>query len=233
MEASSNSSTGTLIETFLALASPSLDDIAYGVIPNPFSEYATSRAVSNQTSLYMLDGGLSGQGIPIVPFLQPQREVDVIFGIAVHPLQVCINANRIVVADGESVTTMNTTDGSALYETYTFSRREGLSRMPPVPNNRTYTREGLVSHASFFGCYDKSLTTIIYMPDTTATLDSDETFSFSPSDINTLIQAGTNMVTQSNDTKWPMCVACAVMHKSVTDLPSACRKCLEDYCWTN
>ena len=145
---------------------------------------------------------------------------------------VFIEANRLPVADDETVTAMNITDGSALYATYTAARREGLSRMPAVPDNHVYVGEDLVSRASFFGCHDTNVATIIYMPDTTATLDTAENFAFSPSDINTLIQAGTDMVTQSNDSEWPMCVACAVMHKAVTDLPSVCTACLQKYCWT-
>lgn len=73
---------GKLAEEFLSIASPSLNDSVYGVVPNPFLDYAPSVGIHNRTSLYMLDGGLSGQGIPIFPFLQPQRNVDVIFGMA-------------------------------------------------------------------------------------------------------------------------------------------------------
>lgn len=125
----------------------------------------------------------------------------------------------------------NTTDGTALYATYLAAQRAGLSRMPPVPTNRTYTSEKLASRPSFFGCYNESLTTIIYMPDTTATLNNADTFSFTPSDIVALIQAGTNLVTQSNGAEWALCVACAMMHKSPAALPSTCTGCLEKCCW--
>lgn len=65
----------------LAAADPLLevaDSTTFGVIPNPFYKYPKSTAVNKDTYLYMLDGGDTGEGMPIWPWIQSQRQIDVI-----------------------------------------------------------------------------------------------------------------------------------------------------------
>lgn len=54
----------------------------FGIVPNPFYGDASAGEIQKRDYLYMADGGDSGQGIPIFPFLQPERKVDVLFGLS-------------------------------------------------------------------------------------------------------------------------------------------------------
>jgi lysophospholipase len=59
---------------------PNLESSPYGIVPNPFYHSKRAGKVNERQDLYMQDGGYTGQGIPIFPFIQPERQVDVIFG---------------------------------------------------------------------------------------------------------------------------------------------------------
>jgi lysophospholipase len=59
---------------------PNVESSPYGIVPNPFYRSKRAGKVNERQDLYMQDGGYTGQGIPIFPFIQPEREIDVIFG---------------------------------------------------------------------------------------------------------------------------------------------------------
>lgn len=62
------------------------EESPFGIVPNPFYEAQNAGDIQKRDYLYMADGGDTGQGIPIFPFLQPERDVDVIFGsFSTHP----------------------------------------------------------------------------------------------------------------------------------------------------
>ncbi|GMF07651.1 unnamed protein product [Ambrosiozyma monospora] len=69
-----------LLEDFLEDLSDDKNDIAE-YYPNPFykSEWAETKTIVDDTSLYLVDGGEDLQNIPLQPLIQPEREVDVIF----------------------------------------------------------------------------------------------------------------------------------------------------------
>lgn len=55
---------------------------------------------------------------------------------------------------------------------------------------------------------------------------------------NALVLNGYNLATQGNgtlDSNWPTCVGCAILSRSLdrtgTEVPSACKKCFDQYCW--
>lgn len=59
---------------------PNVESSPYGIVPNPFYRSKRAGKVNERQDLYMQDGGYTGQGIPIFPFIQPERKIDVIFG---------------------------------------------------------------------------------------------------------------------------------------------------------
>lgn len=189
----------------------------YGIIPNPFYQSSEVGTIRNQENLYGTDGGYSGQVIPIFPWIQPERDVDVIF-----------------VVDTESNGPTNTTDGSAIYSTYLSAQENGLTKMPVVPTVEQFAAQNLSARAQFYGCHDPSVATIIFLPDTELGFVSSSAFFFTPEQINRTFDGGEAMVTQSqsdDEQQWPACVACGILQKTDTQLPGICTICLQTYCW--
>lgn len=190
----------------------------YGIIPNPFYESSETGVIRNQEEIFGTDGGDSGQGIPIFPFIQPTRNVDVIF-----------------IVDTESSDATNITDGSSLYATYLSAQENDLTKMPAVPTVEEFAAQNLSSRAQFFGCHDPEVTTLIFLPDTELGFITSSTFLFAPEQLNRTFDGGLAMVTQSQqkhpDLDWPTCLACGILHKKSRDLPEACTACLDAYCW--
>lgn len=187
----------------------------YGIIPNPFYESSKVGIIRDQENIYGTDGGYSGQGIPIFPWLQPERGVDVIF-----------------VVDAATALPTNITNGSSIYETYLSAQQKSVPRMPLVPTPDQLVEQNLTSSAQFYGCHDMSVATIIYLPNTESA-DAPTDFMATAEQVNSTIADGVTMVTQSQsgDSDWASCLACAIVHKNATSLPDICTGCLERYCW--
>lgn len=107
----------------------------------------------------------------------------------------------------------------------------GLQTMPVVPDSATFLAQNLSQHATFFGCNDTAAATLIYIPNTPETGYPSSDFFFSPADIENVFGGGIEMATQFNNTQWPTCVACGILHKQLAVLPDACGACLQKYCW--
>lgn len=211
-----NNTLATLISTLFPNISSSNP---YGIIPNPFYQSSEAGIIRSQENIYGTDGGYSGQVIPIFPWLQPARAVDVIF-----------------VVDATTALPSNITNGTSVYETYLSAQKKGLPRMPLVPTPDQLVQQNLTSRAQFYGCHDPSVATLIYLPNTELA-DAPTEFLATPEQINSTIAGGTAMVTQSQSAddsaaEWASCLACAIVHKNVTTaLPDVCTGCLEKYCW--
>lgn len=104
--------------------------------------------------------------------------------------------------------------------------------MPFVPTSDQLVEQNLSSSAQFYGCHDKSVATIIYLPNTESG-DAPTGFTATAEQVNSTIAEGVTMVTQSQsgDSDWASCLACAIVHKNATSLPDICTGCLERYCW--
>lgn len=185
----------------------------YGIIPNPFYQDAEAGSIQSQQNLYMADGGFTGQVIPIFPFIQDERNVDV-----------------IILVDTESDTSNTITDGSAVYATYLSAQANGLAKMPIVPTQEQFRAQNLSSRPSFYGCYDEDKTTLVFLPNTDETIVA--AFQYTPDQVQFVFNGGYNMATANNDTEWAGCLACGIMHKSPWELPDSCDACLEKYCWS-
>ena len=191
----------------------------FAVYPNPFYQYTGSPTVSSQPSLYLVDGGESGQNNPIWPFIQPARSVDV-----------------LIVNDNSADTSDNWPNGTEIYETYQQAQADGLGRMPVIPPVSTFISEGLNKRPVFFGCNTPNTLTIVYIPNSQYTFPSNEpTFKlqYSKSDTDAMIANGVQIITKGGDAGWPTCLACAVVKKTGGTLPSACTACFSTYCYSS
>lgn len=103
--------------------------------------------------------------------------------------------------------------------------------MPAVPSVATQLATNFSASAHFLGCHKSSQTTIIYLPNSLETQYSSDTFAFTPEAIADVIAKGTDIVTQSDSTEWPKCLACAIIHKDITSLSEDCTSCLQKYCY--
>ena len=154
--------------------------------------------------------------MPLLPFVQDERDIDVIF-----------------IIDGDTTTNNNITNGLWPYNTYLAAQRQGLEKMPIVPSSAQFVEQSLYTRAQFYGCHDQNVTTLIYFPNTNETEISATLYFYTPEQINSTFSGGAGMVSQGGDEEWPACLACGIMHKSDVALPEVCVACLEKYCWTS
>ncbi|CRK40403.1 hypothetical protein BN1708_008193, partial [Verticillium longisporum] len=205
--------------------------------PNPFFGWNPTNESANHESdqLSLVDGGMDLQNIPLHPLIQPSRAVDVIFAV-----------------DASADTAFNWPNGTALRATYD---RAGTAigngtLFPPVPDAETFVNQRLNQRPTFFGCDADNFTLeagqsvpplIVYVPNAPYTAHSNvSTFqpSYPTAQRDAIIRNGFNAATQGNatvDTEWPVCVACAVLsrslHRGNEAVPEACTRCFERYCW--
>ncbi|RDW77383.1 lysophospholipase-3 [Coleophoma cylindrospora] len=197
----------------------------YGTYANPFYNYESSTQVPNsannisaQTSLNLVDGGEALQNNPIWPFLQPSREVDV-----------------IIVNDNSADSSGNFPNGTEILTTYVQSLNHNLTKMPYIPSVDTFIAEGLDQRATFFGCNDTSVITIVYLPNYNWTYSSGVSTSqlaYSEAETASMIENGNSIITQGGKAGWATCLGCAIMYKTGEALPAACTSCMTEYCYT-
>ncbi|SCU91200.1 LAFA_0F02410g1_1 [Lachancea sp. 'fantastica'] len=226
-----------IIGDFLKDLSGDYDDIAI-YNPNPFknipyiaSNY--SQSIVESENLFLVDGGEDGENIPLVPMLQKERDVDVIFAL-----------------DNSADTDEYWPAGLSLIATYErqFGPQGKDLVFPYVPDFDTFINKGLNSKPTFFGCDASNLThlshtppLIVYMPNNRQSYNSNtSTFkmSYSSSQRMSMFQNGFEAVTRNNltdDSGFAGCIACAIMRRKQESLnatlPQECTKCFQDYCW--
>jgi len=204
--------------------------------PNPFHQWSSAtKSIADSTELALVDGGEDLQNIPLTPLIEPKRNIDVIFAI-----------------DSSADTPQNWPNATALRATWdrSLSPIANGTLFPPVPDANTFVNLGLNSRPTFFGCDPANFTLgpgqvvpplIVYIPNAPYTAMSNvSTFTSTYSDAqrNDIIRNGFDVATQGNgtfDEKWPACVACAVLSRSLwrsgTPMPSECANCFSRYCW--
>ncbi|CDH08393.1 probable Lysophospholipase [Zygosaccharomyces bailii ISA1307] len=235
-----------LITHFLKELSDEEDDIAI-YAPNPFykTDYVyqnSTKGLVNSDDLFLVDGGEDDENIPLVPLLQKERGVDIIFAL-----------------DNSADTELYWPDGASL--TYTYDRQfgkqgKGQLAFPYVPDVETFVDEdvetfvdeGLNQKPVFFGCDADNLTDlaytpplVIYVPNAKHSYPSNQsTFKLSYSDKERLgmIRNGFEAATRNNltdDSNFAGCVACAIMRRRQQSLnatfPKECQQCFSNYCW--
>ncbi|KAG5367708.1 Lysophospholipase 1 [Yarrowia sp. C11] len=228
---------GILIEDLMKLLEMiNAAEYRVGVIsPNPF--YKLDDLPSNQTIsrvLPMCDGGYDGEGIPILPFLQPEREVDV-----------------VIAMDPAADTPEGWPTGEALRRTAGKSEWEfGEGIFPQIPDRETFLNDNLTTKPVFFGCnitslkqYDNSdrySPVIIYIPMMNISYLSNfstEKLLYSHEESLGTVNNGYNMMTRTNltdDENWGKCLGCVSILREMQRLNETvdgCESCFSDYCY--
>jgi lysophospholipase len=193
-----------------------LDEIAS--FRNPFFWWFSPREIREDHTLRIVDGGASGQNVPVWPFVVHARArlVDVLF-----------------VSDSSDDTPGGFPNGTALRQTFVRAQAMLLFRMPVVPEPITFLRRGYNKRAVFFGCSDPNVMTLVYLPNRDWTFPSGQsTFrtQYDPSETAGMIANGEAVASQGGDPDWPTCLACVIMKKTTIKLPDACDACFQKYC---
>jgi lysophospholipase len=218
------------------------DDIA-DYSPNPFLGFNNQSNPSSQTNrLTLVDGGEDLQNLPLIPLIQPQRNVDVIFAV---------DSSADTVPPTTSA--QNWPNGTSLVAT--FQRTSNVTMQngtafPYIPDTNTFVNLGLNNRPTFFGC-DASNTTgkgispiVVYIPNAPYVFQSNtstfDKLAYSNEERNAMIQNGYDVATMANSTMsgfedWSTCVGCAVISRSLSrngeNVPDACKQCFTKYCW--
>lgn len=198
--------------------------------PNPFKGWNPEENYNtDEDRLTLVDGGSDLQNIPYHPHINIERRVDVVFSF------------------DNSADNNNWPDGASPIATYERSQTdiaEGTG-FPVIPGKSTFLNLGLNTRPTFFGCDSSNVTEthplIVYIPNYPYIYNSStSTFrmTYNESERDAMIQNGWAVATQLNSTRdeeWPVCVGCAMLHRSFertnTTIPEACEQCFDRYCW--
>lgn len=216
-------SASSLIENFAALVAPPgqpgvPEREIFGLFPNPFQNLPGSTAVSDLSTLELVDGGVgvAPQGDPIWPFLH-RPDVDV-----------------VIVNDNSAETMGNYPNGSGIFHTYEAAVNAGLTRMPTIPPVSTFVAEGLNQKPTFFGCDSNDALTIIFIPNYNYTYDSGQNtlkIQYNRNETDGMVANGVQIANYGGKDDWPLCLACGIMKKSGGSLPDGCDACFDEYCF--
>lgn len=202
------------------------DDVATYL--NPFYGWDTGDdPISSMENLTLVDGGETGENVPLEPFLQPARQVDAI------------------IAFDNSDNVNGWPSGKSLYLTYekalNHSKMYNIpSLMPQVPSPAGFINQGLNSRPTFFGCNDTHLPIVIYIPNYPYTYQSNEdTFKldYSKEEALGMIENGRRVLNLNGTiSRWPQCLTCALMDNAVMEQDGAtrsveCETCFDAFCW--
>ncbi|EDO17416.1 hypothetical protein Kpol_1037p12 [Vanderwaltozyma polyspora DSM 70294] len=232
-----NSFIQDIVRHYLVDLSNESDDIAI-YAPNPFkntnhikSNY--SQVLSETDYLFLVDGGEDQQNIPLVPLLQKERDIDVIFAL-----------------DNSADTNNSWPNGASLVNTYQrqFESQGVNIAFPYVPDTNSFVNLGLNRKPTFFGCEASNMTSlrqtpplVVYIPNSKYSYASNQStfkMSYSKKERIGMIQNGFEAATRGNFTYDPEfigCVACAILKRKQESLnatlPAECEACLTTYCW--
>lgn len=198
----------------------STERYGYSLLPNPFKGFLSTSATNASSvfaddTIYLVDGGEPDRNVPILPLLEPSRDISVIV--------VSDNSNDV----------LDYPDGSALVAAYEATRTGRLrGRFPAVPAVGAFS----TSQAQFFGCNETEAVTVVYLPNSDWTYASNVStlqLQFSAAETEALVANGNEIAAQGGDAAWAGCLACGLMLKEVgaSSLPSSCDACLAEYCW--
>ncbi|CCF55957.1 hypothetical protein KAFR_0A05220 [Kazachstania africana CBS 2517] len=222
---------------FLKDLSQDFNDIAV-YSPNPFkgTDYIVknyTKSIVKSDSLFLVDGGEDDQNIPLIPLIQRERDVDVIFAV-----------------DNSADMMAQWPDGSSLIHTFErqFVKQGEDIAFPWVPDTNTFVNLGLNKRPTFFGCDASNLTDlsyipplVVYLPNSQYSFKSNQSafkLSYSERERRKMIQNGFEVATRNNFTDDPDfmgCVGCAIMRRKQEffniSLPIECEECFINYCW--
>ncbi|EGV63107.1 hypothetical protein CANTEDRAFT_130637 [Yamadazyma tenuis ATCC 10573] len=230
-----------VIEKLLKSVSSDEDDIAI-YEPNPFykRDIGTISSISENETLFLVDGGEDLQNVPLQPLIQPVREVDVIFAY-----------------DNSADTDESWPNGTSLIYTYKrqFLDQGNGTLFPYVPDAASFRNLNLTSRPAFFGCDASNFSSLAsevgsseqYPPLVVYTANrpmsywsNTSTFklSYELDEKLGVIQNGFEVATRGNltlDEDFKTCIACAIIKRAQDRLnqeqTEQCKRCFETYCW--
>ncbi|KAM3416900.1 Lysophospholipase [Cercospora zeina] len=215
---SNNAELSQFLQSIISVTKrPAFQDL-FGIYPNPFFNYSRSTTVTNNKLITMADGGSAGQNVPIWPFIQPARPVDI-----------------LIANDNSADTTDNFPNGTEIRQTYENAQAAGLTRMPFIPDVAEFVSQGLNKRATFFGCDEPDTVFIIYLPNVNYTFPSNQPTSkiqYSSEETDGMIRNGNAIATQNGDANWGLCFACGIKARDGSDAsPEGCEACFQKYCY--
>lgn len=232
------------LDAILSRFSDSEVDIAL-YEPNPFLNYADSgvKAITDNETLFLADGGEDAQNVPFYPLIQTSRDVDIIFAF-----------------DNSADTNSSWPNSTSIVHTYTrqFAQQGNGTPFPFVPLIDTFLQQNMREKPVFFGCDAANLTSLIdyhqneninvtdipfvvlFASNEYAYEANTSTFkmSYDNDEMYGLIENGFEVATRANltdDLKWATCVGCAIIRRSQERMnikqSEECQACFQEYCW--
>lgn len=222
---------------FLKDISQDFNDVAT-YHPNPFKDANFidanyTKSIVNSKSLYLVDGGEDDENIPLLPLIQRERDLDIVFAI-----------------DNSMDMKLAWPDGSSLVHTFErqFVRQGQGMAFPYVPGTDTFVNLGLNQKPTFFGCDAHNLTDleyipplVIYLPNKQYSFPSNQSafkLSYTEEQRRAMISNGFEIATRNNFTDDPDflgCIGCAIIRRKQQSLnltlPEGCNTCFTNYCW--
>ncbi|CUM63410.1 uncharacterized protein PRCAT00000985001 [Priceomyces carsonii] len=226
-----------ILKRFLDTLSNEHEDIA-SYKPNPFykSNYTKSTNISESDTLFLMDGGLGGEVLPLSSMLVTHRNLDVLFAFEETP-----------------DTQTNWPNGTSLVSTYEkqFTSFGSSVVFPYVPDATSFLEQNLTARPTFFGCDASNLTDlkkdgvipplVIYIANRPYEFYSNVStykLTFTDEEKKGMIQNGFDIATRLNNTidhEWAACVGCAVVRREEErrgiKQTSQCQQCFKRYCW--
>ncbi|KAI8855236.1 acyl transferase/acyl hydrolase/lysophospholipase [Chytridium lagenaria] len=194
------------------------------LVPNPFHKLPdVPKNTSNVRYVSLVDGGLDGQNVPIHPFLQPAREVDVIFA----------------------------TDSTVSYYEGGWPNGSSIISTAEYAAFTDFLDQGLVNRTVFFGCEKAGPEApfgqwplMVYIPNREHSFPSnastfrrvysrDVSTPFMMNGFDLIASGDAQMPVPKTQKAWSACVACALVSRALEEdeMTDQCRRCLRDYCW--
>lgn len=232
-ECNTNAIVKFFLRRFLLYMSRERLDVAL-YLPNPFygSEYANSGNITASDTLYLIDGGLAGEIIPLSTLMVTERNLDLVFAY---------DNNGPEWPNGESI--INTYERQFTYE--------GRSTVCPyVPGESTFGHFNLSSKPTFFGCDAANLTALtkngVVPPIVVYTANrpfeyysntSTSKLTYTDNEKKGMVTNGIDTASQLNGTygNLQVCVACAMIRREEErqgkEQSDQCKECFQQYCW--
>lgn len=218
----------------LLLMSKNLQDVAL-VLPNPFknSRFTTLDDYKKDDTLYLIDGGLSGELLPLLSLIVAPRQLDAVFAIdnngPLHPngLSIIYAYEKQFMPEGKSIV------------------------CPYVPGESTFGYYNLTARPTFFGCDAKNQSSlakdgvvpplVVYLANRPFEFWSNVStlkLTYSDREKKGMITNFYDIATRMNSTldeDWPKCVGCAMVRRleerEGIEQSEECKKCFSKYCW--
>ncbi|AAS50339.2 AAL027Wp [Eremothecium gossypii ATCC 10895] len=220
--------------------------------PNPFYRYpGVDSPLTNSDKLYLVDGGEDGENIPLRPFLQPERQVDLIFALDSSSGRINYPTGGIL---RNLYDNLHATDGAAAV-VQTGDVQSVTDLLPYIPSAEEFEAKGLLKRPVAFGCYPESYhirnasataapgklpPIVFYHANRNSTYNSNtSTFKlrYNHSEVQGMLENGASLFTHDNNTAYFQCVGCLVVKRAYDNvnasakLPPTCQQCFRRYCY--